>query len=192
MSNYNTPELNELEGMSPKQIAEQIFNASVKEPCSHQLLAYEEGGDTTFIFEILITILMEGINIFSGGLDSADLNNFSVEHITVLNPYFESFGFKINTTMHYIRDSSEYEEYYCKVVLRKLNKGFFIMKGIDEPYHFFINGTFLEKNRKKKRIDELYAVFINKDTVYRIAFDFITPNIDMPRAAHNINYRDTF
>ena len=170
---------------SPENIAQALFTQDPKPPCSHQILTYDEKtdnkkyGDLTYIFEILITILMEGLDIFSGGLDKTDLNNFTEKHITNLNPWFNSIGFNINveTFTKDVKDicKDQYDNYYCKIMVRtKLFETFFLMKNVSKNYHFLLNGKCIEENKNKQKINEISAVFCNiDDTIYKISFNFI-------------------
>ncbi len=166
-------DVNELEEFSPEKVAHTIFSTDPKAPCSNQMLAYEEGADVTFIFEILITILMEGFDKFTNGFDDLDMKKFSSEHIYALDPWIKSLGFKINIETCDKVNKDKYQTYYCKIIIRtKLHETLFIMKNIHKKYHFFLNGPYIEENKKKDKLTDLKAVFINDDTdvVYIINF----------------------
>ena len=109
MSNFDPSSANEsdLVDCSPEMIAHQLFTKEPKDPCSHQIIAYDSGSDLTYIFEILITILLEGLNILTGGLTDADLSGFNQEHIIGLNPWFNSLGFKIIVTTKNEKDKDD-------------------------------------------------------------------------------------
>ena len=92
MADFDADTMNDLNDFSPEMIAYELFTKDAKAPCSHQILAYQDGGDLTYLFEILITVLLEGLNIFTGGLKDTDLNDFTKTHITSLNPWFQSIG----------------------------------------------------------------------------------------------------
>lgn len=168
-----------LANFSPEMIAHEIFTKDAKAPCSHQILAYQDGADMTYIYEILITILLEGLEIMTGGLKEVDLSSFTTSHITVLNPWFKSIGFDITVEEVESSDKDSYNEYYCRAVVNdKLNETFFIMKNIThKPYHFLLNGQNLQANKEKQQLNEIYGIFSNDDTVYKISFDFHTPSV---------------
>jgi hypothetical protein len=163
---------------TPKDIAQVLFSKEPAEPCTYMILAYEDGGDILYVFEILITLLMEALDFQTGGLDTANLDDFTIEHLTALSPWFESVGFKLLIEECDKDDSVSYNEYYCKVrVKTRLHETFFIMKNIAVNYHFLLNGDNLEANQAKTVISTLYAVFINDNNkVYKIGFDFIGPS----------------
>jgi len=175
MSDQNV-DVDSLANFSPEMIAHEIFTKDAKPPCSHQILAYQEGADMTYIYEILITILLEGLEIMTGGLKEVDLSNFTASHIIVLNPWFKSIGFDINVEAVDSSDKDSYNEYYCRAMVNdKLNETFFIMKNIThKPYHFLLNGPKLQDNKEKQHLNEIYGIFSNDDTVYKISFDFHT------------------
>lgn len=167
-------DINELEDFSPERVAHVIFSTDPKPPCSNQMLAFQDGADIIYLFEILITIFMEGFDMFTNGFIDLDMNKFSTEHIYALDPWFKSLGFKINVDTCCKNDKELYQDYYCKIIIKlKLYETLFIMKNINKMYHFFINGTYLEQNKQKNKLSELKAIFINDDTdtVYIINFD---------------------
>ncbi len=175
MSSNNGPNIDELINYSPEMIAHSIFTKNPKDPCTYQILAYQDGSDITYIFEILITILLEGLNILTYSLKDVDLSEFSSEHILILNPWFKSLGFNIRVTEFPQNEKDLYEEYYCKIVVNnKVNENLFIARGIeDKSYHFFLNGTFLNANKQKTNLKDIFGVFLADDTAYCISFDFL-------------------
>lgn len=170
-------DIDSLANFSPEMIAHEIFTKDAKAPCTHQILAYQEGSDMTYIYEILITILLEGLEIMTGGLKEIDLSGFNSSYITVLNPWFRSIGFNINVDTFESSDKESYNGYYCRAVINdKLNETFFIMKNLEhKPYHFLLNGPNLQINKSKEYLKDIYGIFSTDDTVYKISFDFYIP-----------------
>jgi len=167
-----------LQNMTPENIAQYIFTKQPMERCSYQILAEQDDADLTLIFEILVTIMMEGIDIFSGGLDNVNLNDFTMNHIVGLNPWFKSIGFKIKAQI--IERDQDYDR-YCKIVLRLRNRPIFDIKNIDKSYHFFINGSALDKNKIENKLNNLYATFSCLDKIYKINFDFVLPKTNFTK-----------
>lgn len=168
--------LNSLQNLSPEDIAQNLFTNEPKEPCSCSIVTEEEASsDLTWWFEILVIILLEGLNIFAD-LSAINVDDITVEHIENLNPWFKSIGFKLKVDSYDINDLYDkqfYGKYYCKVILRdKLHETFFIIKNIDKNYHFILNGTNLDENRAKKIFNELYLIFQNNKLTFKISFDF--------------------
>lgn len=173
-------DFNTLEDLSPEKIAESLFTSEPKAPCSCSLVTEEDAThDVTWWFEILVIILLEGLNILTGDLSTADLDNLTSDHITLLNPWFKSIGFKIKVNSYDKNDEDDkhfYSNYYCRVILRdKLQETFFIMKNVNKNYHFVLNGSCLEENRKKTSINDLYMIFQTDKQVFKIYFEFHYP-----------------
>jgi hypothetical protein len=167
-------DIDELEDFSPESIAHTIFGSDPKPPCSNQMIATQDTVDCVYLMEILITILMEGFQMFTNGFEEIDLKKFSVEYINALDPWMRSLGFRVITSVCNKKEKASYEDYYCKIIIRtKLQENLFIMKNISKKYHFFINGQFLEANKKKDKLSDLSAVFINDETddAFVIRFD---------------------
>ena len=128
------------------------------------------------IFEILVIILMEGLETLSGDLSKADLTNLSIDHLIMLTPWFKSLGFSMKVDTFPSQEKDSFSGYYCKILVRdKINEVIFSMRDIVKNYHFFLNGDCLEENKQKKKLNELHSIFINGDTVYKISFDFYIP-----------------
>lgn len=164
---------NELEDYTPEAIAHTLFSSDPKPPCSCQIISQEEATDLTYIFEILMTIFIEGLEILAGDLSKANLDNLTEEHVSALNPWFESLGFNINVNTHPRHLHEAYKGYYCKIMIKdKQQEALFNFKNIDKNYHFFINGDYLEENKLKGNIEDLHAIFIVNDTVFRLNYDF--------------------
>ena len=109
-------------------------------------------------------------------LKDADLTTFNENYLLNLNPWFRSIGFDMKVSVDKMKDKELYKEYYCKAMINnRLYRTFFEMRGIEKPYHFLLNGQSLEKNRQRKELKELFAVFLNKEYAYSISFDFYIP-----------------
>jgi plasmid maintenance system killer protein len=167
--------ITELYDCSPEKIAKIIFAEEPKDPLTRRLKLDDNKYNVIYIFEILITILMEGFQIITNNFESVDFNEFTKNSITYFEPWFNSLGFKL-CAFEYDKDidADFYDKYYCKAIIKnKLTETLFIIKNITKSYHFFINGDNLLENKKHKDLDKLYAIFINNDKVYKIYFDFM-------------------
>lgn len=164
--------------VSPKDIAMALFTQGPKDPCSHLILAHQDGSDTTYIFEILITILLEALDILSNGLENADLKNFTADHITCLDPWFKSIGFTVSVNTYNKDNRDGYKDYYCRAMVRTpLYESFFEYKNVNKNYHFMLNGDQLQANRNKTNLKELSCIFADdNDLIYKISFDYCSLN----------------
>ncbi|CAH6421743.1 Hypothetical protein KVN_LOCUS429 [uncultured virus] len=160
----------EMEDFSPEKVAQSVFNFQPTNPCAYQIITTQDGQDITYVFEILITILMEGLDILTNGLNNANLSNFNEEHISIMDPWFNSLGFNIFVTKFDEKDKELFKDYYCKIVIRtSYEETFFVMKQINKNYHFILNGNF---QQNKKNLKELKCIFFINKNVYLINFDF--------------------
>src|SRR5271156_1145724 len=98
MENFDDPRNStSLENSSPEFIAKTLFGKNPSDKEAYQILAYQDGSDLTYIFEILITVVMEGLNMFTpNGIKNSDLNLLETDHITFLNPWLNRLGFSVN------------------------------------------------------------------------------------------------
>jgi len=163
----------EFDEFTPEGVAKALFTKEPGLPRSNEMnLTQSEGVKHTHIFEILCIILLEGMEALTGNLKHVDLEHFTENHISELNPWFKSLGFEIKVTMYNLEDVQSYNNYYCRIILnRDKYCTFFQKKYMDnKSYHFLLNGEYLEENRLKE-FKDLHAVFQNENTVYKICFD---------------------
>ena len=173
-------EIIELE-LSPKDIASKLFNDEPKEQCHYGFFSSELNNsmnnsmDNSMIFEILITIMMEGLKIITNNFDNLDIDTDIEEQLLKLEPWFRSFGFHFDVI---IDDLELYDDYYCNIILNNSKyKSFFLFKNIEENYHFLLNGDKLEENRMKTSLNELNALTISNNRRFIVSFSKIMTNI---------------
>lgn len=178
MENDLQYDLDDLTGQSPEMVANSIFSKEPEQPCKYRIVSDpgDQNADLTYIFEILITIFMEGFDVLVDGLPNVDIDNLTEEHITSLKPWFHSIGFNIFVNTYDLNDEYAkdlYKDYYCKIMVRTpLYETFFAMKNVNKNYHFLLNGPFLEKNRDKKFLKDITGVFLTSSKAFKITFDF--------------------
>lgn len=156
---------------TPEQVAVKIFTKQPESVSSYQIIAESDVNSGTYIYEILVTILLEGMSIFTKQFSELDLSCFSEDNITYFNPWMRSVGFNIHVDSCSVEDTTKCKGYYCRTVLKtEDNEDFFISKKLDKPYHFMLNSKFDINCTKLK---DIKGLFINNDTVYIISFDFV-------------------
>lgn len=127
---------------TPEAIAKKIFSATPQAEKTISLITKEEiDNDYSYGFEILLTILFEGLDILIEGLNKLEQDDIDEEHFKLLSPWFKSLGFDI---MCYTIDKNDFDNsHYCRVVFNNTSdSGFFIMRNIMKNYHFIKNGNF--------------------------------------------------
>lgn len=171
----NIPDKNDLCDYSPLHIAQTIFNKPYQPPKSYCILNYDENSNVSIMFEILLTIYMEGINILLNGWNNLNLDELSEDLLFTPNPWFNSLGFKLNIfeINKNLTDFDFYKNYYCKIKLKLDEPVFFEMKNIDNDYHFVINGDFYHENKNENNIENLFAIYIYKNKIYQIQFGIL-------------------
>lgn len=169
---------------TPDQIAEALFSQDPKDPNSFQILARPDTnntGDMTYIFEILVTIMLEGLECLSGGdLNNFDMDDFSEDYIETLGPWFNSICFDIKVDVFDESKMYKCKKYYCKSIIKNEQTAqIFQQNNVDKNYHFLLNRQYEEYNKNLTELRDLYTIFINKDKIYKISFDFYSnPNPD--------------
>lgn len=183
------------EEFTPEDLANYLFYELPAEPCSLKLLPYSHDMDkdaASFLFEMLITIYMEGMmegkrlykmlqtktsSVPEDDDKKIDVLNLTIENLYLCEQWIKSLGFMI-----YIEENNE-DEYvqtahdYCKILLRDNpnDTGFFYMKNIKKPYHFVL----CAKYKPTDKIENIRALFYkpkkrnddnDKNKVYAIKF----------------------
>lgn len=163
--------------LNPIEIAETLFENDPKPECSICLISENEGTDTSMIFEILLSILLEGLDRTYQGLNNIDFNILTEDHIEALNPWFRSLGYNIRATIHDKEDIVFYDKYYCRIIIRTpIDEGYFFMKGLDTNYHFVLNGNHYEEVKKCPILKDYYCIYQFGDKFLSVSFDVWLPS----------------
>lgn len=169
----------EMVGHTPEQIAQELFNKDPEPPLSQNMFVDPDSVSSLYIHEILLTIFLEALHIFTGGIQTADLSGLSRMYIQALNPWFHSLGFQINVSLDDAVDNQEdsIRDRYSKIVInRGQDTTLFDINNVSElPYQFLVNGGSLRENEMKDAVKDLYSVFIHEDRIFKISFDFYIP-----------------
>ena len=154
-------------------LARVLFGADPKEECSVDISLDEV--DTAYVFELLLNLLFEGLDIVYGGLNNVDIGKINGDRILALNPWFKSVKFRVVVDEFNRKDVGMYDDYYCRVYLRKMNQVLFEVKKFKKSFHFILNG----KNMHNfdglfdlTRLGELKAVFAVGEVVLVISFRY--------------------
>lgn len=187
--------------LSPKKIAELIFNEQPKDECSINILPFSDKYDAdsvSFNFEILLTIFLESfmyiLNVIKLQMSNEDKNgkteneiyqnlykNITINDLLFSEKWFNSFGYSIkiheydlghkNVITNYLTNIKPHS--YCRILLCFNNNDmlYFITNGIAEKYHFILTSNY----KKTHNIDEIYTLLINKTKIYKISFQKYKP-----------------
>jgi hypothetical protein len=155
---------------TPESVAQKIFSESVAPPCSNQLQLDE--ADNEYIFEMLISIFMEGVETKFGNLKQLDVSLLSTDTLMSLAPYVLSLGFKMNVKILPKEDATNY---YCRILLNNEdNMYYFLLKSLEKNYTFVINN---KKDIKRDNLKDYSAIFQKDDETFMISFDFHIPDV---------------
>lgn len=152
----------------PEELAEIIFsnlpqatNSISLLPQVNEEMNLNSGNNEyiTYIFEILITIFMEGLmdskrllemvinDKFIDKTENEYLNYYdiNIDVLVFLEQWFKSFGYFVNIREYESNDEIDNQNRYCEIILKSNphQKGLFIYKKIlDKEYHFTLNSNF--------------------------------------------------
>lgn len=161
--------------MDPESIASVLFadGNDPKEAGFWTIIG--EDIDNAQCFEILLIILLEGLDKISNGLDTINVKELTDDHILFANPWFHSIGYKISVSHGTIDD------YHCKISLKNdTNSHVFQIRHIDKNYHFYLNSK--KMNETYDNLNDICAVLEDTDII--IKFDH---HIEFMTAAQEIN-----
>lgn len=181
------------ETVTPESLAMKLFSKDAGTPCSNHILPYSAKTDNdtcSFMFEILLTIYLEGLmNILSVikqnnddnddnnendiDIDSKIYKNITINDLRFPEPWFKSIGFTINIreytdkiNINKIKSLS-----YCRILLwvEQKDKFYFLTNKVDKKYTFLLNRGYKMVNR----IEKIYAILNKDDKLYQISFEQI-------------------
>ena len=157
------------ESIDPIEIANILFSNEPKNECSIQLCDVE---DIDMLFEILITILMEGIEKinFIDQLDDIDDETLS-DFLINIKKWFISMGFTIHINK---TQKNNKDDYYCKIITKNGTYGhIFMIKNIDKNYSFLLNPKYIKSNE----IFNTYAIYVAPEYKLEIKFKHHIPEL---------------
>jgi len=171
----------EIKTLDPDTIAEIIFSDLPKEECSYSMFLSENNkiNDASFIFEILASILLEGMSILYDDFDKCDLSAMTTDSINCVSPYIRSLCFNMKVSEHdntnEITKVELLDDHYCRIILRcdKQYAMYFEMKDIHKDYTFFFNPKYGRNYPTDKNIKDVYTILNVGDKTFKISFDYI-------------------
>lgn len=179
MEYYTENSLGDIQTSSPDDIAEKLFSDVPQKECTYNLNLSENTNDmdAPFVFEILISILLEGMAILHDDFENCDLKQMNANTIKMVAPYMRSLCFDLNVeefnnklklTTPFIND------FYCKIIL-KCDKEYttYFIKDLQKDFTFFFNPKYGKNYPKTRDLKEIYAILKVDDKTYKIFFDFI-------------------
>jgi hypothetical protein len=190
-SEFITHNEDELEEFSPENLAKYIFSQSPSDLCTKQLLPFggeNEPDQLGFVFEILITIYLEGLlcimDTMKAGISEANpnlseeeiefqiYNNLTIEDLQFPEPWMKSIGYNLSvTSMDLDTFKKDPTKYYCRTIF-KFNPGdqyYFNEQDIPNRYHFLQNRSYTPMSN----LQDITAIIIKDNTVFFINFKYI-------------------
>jgi len=160
----------DLKEMTTEDVAQILFSDLPRDPNTIQIISDQIEMDISMIFEMMITIFMEGLKKITDDFQNDIIRNFTEDDLLKLNPWFYSTGFKLNVASWQKPTDEKFINRYCKIILKEGDYCDFLqISKIDKSYHFLLNGSF-DGNHKK--LSDIFALFETKNTIYEISFDY--------------------
>lgn len=173
------PNRDELPETSLHDLATIIFTSPANPPNSQQVLIQQvieyETNQIIDVFEIFLTLLVEGLMIIHQNPTWNTVKLFNEEVLLNLNPWLKSLGFVVHVqTLDRKNDRDQYNNYYCKVLLNCDPEWsmYFKMKNIVLPYTFIFGANSPYITHTPINLTTLFAIFICDDNVYKITFSY--------------------
>ena len=95
--------------MNAVEIAEQLF----KNNLTNIKLITDDTLTSLQLFEILITICLEGFDMISDDMTKFDYTQFEISYLTALNKWLNNIDFNINIDSFITSDKQLYNNFYC-------------------------------------------------------------------------------
>jgi hypothetical protein len=163
---------------TPIEIANIVFSSPPAESKVYQLYCDDDDANVLDIFEIFMTIMMEGILIRCGGTITRDIfYAFDENTLNSLQPWLQSMGYKIHVDAIPYSNVKDYEQFYCQIALKEDPKWklFFEMneKRIDKNYHFIFGDKSPYSRNEELTLQNLFAIITKRDSVFKVSFSFV-------------------
>lgn len=178
--NHTEVPVQNISSLSPDDIADKIFSDLPQKECTYNLnlSGNTNNMDTPFIFEILISILLEGMAILHDDFENCDLKQINIDTIKSVSPYMRSLCFDLfveefNNKNEYVNHNID--DFYCKIILKcdKEYTTYFIMKDLEKDFTFFFNPKYGKNYPKDRELKNIYSILRVDDKTYKIYFNFI-------------------
>lgn len=163
----------------PCDVAKIVFSNAPEAPKSCQLYCESDTNEKLTpvdIFEIFLTILVEGMFIKFNPITKDTLKSFDENVILKLSPWLQSLGFDTTVDVLQKENVSDYDKHYCKIILRSdpsWEQYFETHENIVKDYHFIFGGDSPYIHNQKCGLDNMFAIIILNKKVYKIAFKYI-------------------
>jgi len=170
------------EYLTPEKIADKIFSTTPTTIYGlninqhiNALINDNKELNLVDLFEIIITIYMEGLCKFYNNLN-IDMSLINYDYMIKPYQWIKRLGYQL-----LIDDENEELEnpHYCKIILRNdpINTGFFLTRNTNKNYYFLINGSFEEKaDLTNIHLEDIYAIFKTNIKIYKIHFKQLFTN----------------
>lgn len=184
------------ENFSPEELASFLFDDLPVDPCSLSLLPYSHNIDkdqVSFLFEILITIYMEGIlhghrlyEMLSSKTQISENNypvkpkiiidDFQLNNLMLCDKWLQSLGYHL-IIQEYESDNYKFDDNeYCKIILKDNpnDQQIFNQKKINKPYHFVMFRAYKATNKLQNIKAVLYKPKNDnnsKDKIFTVKFN---------------------
>lgn len=190
------PDPNNDEIFTPADVARRLFSEMPSAPNTKCILPQsdlyvnlnEDNDETSFNFELLLTIYMEGFMNIMEMMKPTDSDsskkdyemendiykNVTIDDLKFPDPWFRSFGYTIVVQEYqYIPKQLDMIKplSYCRILLSfdPNDRIHFIMNNISTKYHFILNNTYVKTNILSK----IFTLLIKEDKFYKISFNKI-------------------
>lgn len=152
--------------VTPEMIAAHIFSKDPGPVGSVQLGADQNNMDVKFMYEVLLTVMMEGLSIMVENLDEVTVDELDADHFEILDPWIQSMGFRLE--LGEVTDTPA--NYDCKIMINnEENKNYFLTTNNTKKYHFLLAGRYAQ-NEWIENLDQLVTVVKVKDGWIKIRF----------------------
>ena len=165
---------------TPEDIAKILFSKEPQAKNTCQLLLDQV--DNEYIFELLLNILLNGIDILFG--KDINLDDVNEGSISLLNLYMESLGYKLSVIVEN-NDNLEYllftdltnDNYYCELKINDFPDYFINYtrkhsghNKYSKKYRFILNGS--NHIRHRDKLNDYYCIYFTKDKQKKLTIKF--------------------
>lgn len=155
--------------LTAETISAIILSKKEHSPCTIAI-QLPKGHEEIDLFQYCLTLFLECICCYTDDFRNLDVKQINEKTLTMFAPHM-NVAHIILKVKEYKRDESEqFENYYCRIMLKSIEEGYFLIKKIPKNYHFMTSYKYQSVNESSLKLADLYAIFYTPSHAYKISF----------------------
>ncbi len=171
--------------LTPETISAVLLSKQEQIPCTVNI-GLNTNTEELDLFQYYLTILLECICCYTDDFRNINVKSIDEKILSSFKPYLHTVGIILNIKQHEKKDTDSYSNYYCRVMLKNIEEGYFLIKKIPKNYTFIISHAYVNVDESLLKLKDLYAIFHSGDKTYSILFSICDHSMHQPQVMNKI------